>query len=139
MDRLGTAFPETLLSALVSRDCGCFRALEIWPTVQQFVGQAALGPVPQPSNKSFEAVKQACEDPLFVTELEIFRSIAKQVEVFLLKYQTDAPVLPFLSDDLTEVIKGLLQQILKPSAMEGITGTPLHKVTQKGSCLERSK
>ena len=70
------------------------RALEIWPKVQKFVGQAALGAVPQPSSKSFEAVKEACADPLFVTKLEIFRSVAKQVDVFLVKYQTDAPSCP---------------------------------------------
>ena len=88
------------------------RALKIWPKVQKFVGQAALGAVPQPSNKSFEAIKEACADPLFVTKLEIFCSVAKQVDVFLVKYQTDAPILPFISDDLTEVMKSLLQRIL---------------------------
>ena len=81
----------------------------------------ADGKFPDPSNKSFDAVKEAISDPLITAKLNFALSFSKQVTAFLLFYQTDKPVLPFLVDNLFTLIKGILSRFLKKEVMEKVT------------------
>ena len=63
-------------------------ALEMWPHVEQFG---------KPPNKSFSVVAASCGEALFEVKANIFLSIANNVAHFLNRYQTDMPMLPFLT------------------------------------------
>ena len=52
-----------------------------------------------------------------VTKLHFFAYVANIVEPFLVKYQTDNPMIPFLYFDLKEIIK-LFEIIVKPDVLE---------------------
>ena len=72
------------------------RAHQMWPNIKKFVSSFRATPKKAPQTASYATIKEACEDPLTVTKLEFFISVAKQLQPFLLKFQTDAPMAPFL-------------------------------------------
>lgn len=82
------------------------RALKLWPYVTTFVEMVCKGDLPDPKVKSFEAVKNSSKDPLFIPKVMIFNSIAREIAPFLTLYQTDKPMLPFLSEDMFQLMKG---------------------------------
>ena len=53
-----------------------------------------------PTSASFTTVQKATKDPLLVAKLQVFVYIAKVLKPFLLKYQTDAPMMMSLGEDL---------------------------------------
>ena len=70
------------------------------------------------------SVEHATKDMLFITKLNICLSIAQICQEFLKKYQTDAPIIPFLCDDLFKLIKRLLERFVKDNEMIKLT-TPV--------------
>lgn len=85
------------------------RGLELWPHVKHYVEIVGRGELPNPEVKSFQEVKNLCADPLFTVKVGIFISIAREIEPFLTMYQTDQPMLPFLAEDMSRLIKGKLK------------------------------
>ena len=78
--------------------------------------------VTEPTNKSFQVVQKAIQDPLLIGKLKFFIMVAKEVEPFLGRYQTDKPMMPFIAGDLHCLLRGLLERILSPDVMkEGAT------------------
>ena len=61
-----------------------------------------------PQTASYATIKEACEETLTVTKLEFFISVAKQLLPFLLKFQTDAPMAPFLGQSLKDLLLALM-------------------------------
>ena len=57
-----------------------------------------------------------------MVKVNIFLAFAKDVTPFLTKYQTDMPMLPFMSDDLFEAITDLATRFIKKDVMEKIKG-----------------
>ena len=96
------------------------RALLILPNVAKYAKAVSEGKYPDPGTKSFEAVKEALKDHLFVPRLQFMLSVAKQVTPFLLLYQTEKPVLAFMCGDLYELLKSLMARFVKKEKMEEI-------------------
>ena len=94
------------------------RVLEMWANVQKYVEAVKAKKLPDPKNKSFIAVADCATDPLFLPRVHTFISIARDVSPFLTLYQTDMPMLPFLSADLVNVLRNLLRRFLKPAEMD---------------------
>ncbi|KAK7889018.1 hypothetical protein WMY93_024578 [Mugilogobius chulae] len=94
------------------------RALKIWPYVITYVELVQKGHLPDPKIKSFEAIKSCCKDSLFVVKLMIFISIAREMTPFLTLYQTDRPMLPFLSEDMFNLMKGLMGRFCKEKSLK---------------------
>ncbi|CAM4672851.1 unnamed protein product [Leuciscus chuanchicus] len=88
------------------------RGMQLWPHVKRYVEMVGRGELPNPKVKSFEEVKNRCADPLFTVKVGIFISIAREIEPFLTMYQTDQPMLPFLAEDMTRLIKGLMSRFV---------------------------
>lgn len=84
----------------------CERGLMLWPHVMQYVNAVSQGELPDPKIKSFQEIKKACADPLFPVKTAVFQSIAKQITPFLVQYQTDKPMLPFMGEDMYQLLKG---------------------------------
>ncbi|KAJ8043765.1 hypothetical protein HOLleu_11016 [Holothuria leucospilota] len=93
------------------------RALPMWPNVKKFVA-SFKDPKKTPSAACFSTIKAACADPLTTAKVEFFISIAKQLQPFLTRFQTDAPVIPFLGPNLRDLLVGLMNRFLKKELLE---------------------
>lgn len=49
--------------------------------------------------------------------------VAREVTPFLKLYQTDKPMLPFMCNDLTNILRSLMEKFVKPSVMVSATNT----------------
>lgn len=68
------------------------------------------------------------KDPLILVKLQFYTALARTFTPFLKKYQTDEPVLPFLSKDLTELMMSLLRRFIKREVLHNITALQLTKL-----------
>ena len=93
------------------------RALKLWDNIAAYV-KAEAGKFNQPKNKSYEVIKDCLKDPCFIAKLPFFKCIASQLQPFLSKYQTDRPMIPFLSDDLCLIIRSLMRRFIKSDQLE---------------------
>ncbi|KAK1902110.1 NACHT LRR and PYD domains-containing protein 1b allele 2 [Dissostichus eleginoides] len=63
------------------------------------------------------------QDDLFEAKLNFFLMVAREVTPFLKLYQTDKPMLPFMSEDLSNILRSLMEKFIKPSVMKNATTT----------------
>ena len=74
----------------------------------------------QPKCKSYETVLEGTKDELTLTKLNFFGYIASLLQKILLTYQTDAPMIPFLFEDLFSTAKSLMGLIIKQDVLNRI-------------------
>ena len=60
------------------------------------------------ANTSFDHLKKAIDDPLIPVKLAFLPEIASKLNLFLLVFQSDKPMIPFL----VEVLENLLRRTL---------------------------
>lgn len=97
------------------------RALEVIPHLIKFVKTVEGDKrFTTPKCKKFLAVKAACNDKLLPAKLHFFIFVAKHVQSYLQKYQTDSPMVPFLTKDWTEMVCNIMSTVLKPSVIESM-------------------
>lgn len=89
------------------------RALEVWPHVVKFINAVKAKKVTDPKSKSYETISSACSDPLMPAKIAFFASVAKQITPFLTAFQTDKPMLPFMSTSLYTLLKSLMGGFIK--------------------------
>ena len=95
------------------------RLLEIWPElVKIFEYWLRLPKSKQPKSKSFEAVKDAIDDVLYPAKLSFVSHFAGLIQPFLTCYQSDKPMIPFLHDDIFNLVFSLLQIVVKPDKLQ---------------------
>lgn len=100
------------------------RALQILPSLKIYIKAAKVEIVTEPSSKSFKTAQMIVQDDLFPAKLNFFLIVTREITPFLKLYQTVKPMLPFMSGDLTNMLRSLLEKFIKPSVMK-ITTTPL--------------
>ena len=96
----------------------CQRAVDLLPHIKIYVRAVTKGKVKHPGTKSFEVVQTWVKDPFSLAKLQFVIVIAKQVEKFLTMQQTDAPMIPFLHNDLEELLLKLMRRVLKSSIVQ---------------------
>ena len=96
----------------------------MWPTIKKYVSSFRATPKKTLQTASYATIKEACEDPLTVTKLEFFISVAKQLQPFLLKFQTDAPMAPFLGQSLKDLLLTLMGLFIKKYVLEQADSYP---------------
>ena len=74
--------------------------------------------VPNPGTTSYDTVASCTKDQLIVVKLLCFISIAKQVNEFLVLYQTDKPMVPFIGSDLRRMLVGVMKRFVKKDIMK---------------------
>ena len=90
------------------------RILDVFPALKKYVKSAEEKKVTKPKCTSFTTVVNWVKDPLALAKIEVFLSVARQVQPFLKLYQTDKPMVPFLEFDLRNMIMNILTRIMKP-------------------------
>ena len=113
------------------------RLLEMFPHLCKYVAAAKKGDIPLPHTKAFGVVSEATCDPLFPVKLNCFVSVATTISPFLLRYQTDRPILTFLASDLHRMVKHLLYRFMKRDVVGDTSLASLAELNLSDSALMR--
>ena len=73
--------------------------------------------LPKPANKSYE-VGSNVHNKLNIAVIIFFCSVPSILQPFLLNFQTDKPMVPFLDVDLFSVFKTLMRKFIKPEVLD---------------------
>lgn len=100
----------------------CQRALSVWSSVEVYVQKVTTKELPTPSCKSYAVISEAVhKDKLIGAKMEFFCSIASILQPFLINYQTDKPMVPFITSDLVSVMKCLMRKFIKSDIIDKAT------------------
>lgn len=97
------------------------RTLQILPSLKTYISAAKTKKVTKLCTKSFKKAEMIVHDDLFPAKLHFFLMVAREITPFLKLYQTDKPMLPFMCNDLTAMLKSLMEKFDKPSVMKDAT------------------
>ncbi|KAK6471317.1 hypothetical protein HHUSO_G29675 [Huso huso] len=94
-------------------------AIEIWPAVLKYIDSHKKLPKSKvPTSMSYTLVNEAAADPLFEAKLHFLAFVARQLKPFLETFQTDAPMVPFLAEELQSTLMSLLSCFIKRDILE---------------------
>lgn len=94
------------------------KALDLLPSLKLYLKAIEEKKFNKPVCKSFQTVKECLSDPFLPCQRSFFASQARQVELFLLKYQADKPLMPLLACDLQDMIQRLLSRFIKSKTLD---------------------
>lgn len=97
------------------------RAIAVWPMIVMYVDAVTKKELPNPKTSSYDALVEARKDYLIMAKLHFFMAISRTFTTFLTTYQTDEPVMPFISKDLAVLMKSLLKRFIKAEILKDIT------------------
>ena len=97
------------------------RAVEMWPCLTTYITEILKKPKSQvPTSSSFSTVKSAVLNKLTTAKLEFFMSIAAAMRPYLQTFQSDGPLLPFISlSEQGTLIWILMGKFMKRAVLEG--------------------
>ena len=104
------------------------RAIDILHYVQLYI-EGLIKEKSAPKHTTFLIMQQGCKDLLLKLKLLFFVSVAKQFEAFLVRYQTDKPMIPHLCGDLAKLIKALMVRFIKESGRKVVPEAKLDLFT----------
>ena len=81
------------------------RAIEICPNIVTYLDHVKTKKLLSPRSSSYGTISEARMDPIILAKLHFFMSVSRGVQPFLTKYQTDAPMIPFLGRDLEDLTR----------------------------------
>ena len=77
----------------------------------------------------FSNIFSTVDDLLTPAKLSFFSFLASHLEPYLVKYQTDWPMMPFMYDELTLMCRKLLDLVVKGNVIsQADTGLQLNKI-----------
>lgn len=95
------------------------RAQSILDHLTKFVNVVEKGKSSQIlGSNSFKIISTSVKDKFLAAKLAFFAALADLVEPFLTQFQTDEPMAPFLHAELTTLVRGLFERIIKPDVIE---------------------
>ena len=93
-------------------------ALEIWDNIKSYVTHTLKKPKSQvPSNQSFQHLVEFQRDILIPAKLHFFVHVPKILKPFLEKYQTEKPMVPYLTIDLHTLLLNVMKKLISSSAI----------------------
>ena len=83
------------------------RAIDIWEDFVKLVKlYVAKAPSKQPKdNISYSNLKEYHTNPLIVVYLHLFRDVAARLNCFLIEFQTNGPMIPFLGKEISGILR----------------------------------
>ena len=104
----------------------CERAVEVWPNIVKYVQAVKAKKITNPKNASYDVLCEAVKDNVIIPKFQFFKSVAELLVPFLKDYQTSRPLVPFLCEDLSVVLRSVMRKFLKPEVLaEATTATKL--------------
>lgn len=93
------------------------RAIDMLPFLKIYVAGTEKSP---PHSENYKKIKACLSDPLLPAKLEFLLSVSLQLEPFLVLYQSNDPLLPFLYQDLYNLLKSIGSRFLREKAISGV-------------------
>jgi len=97
---------------------------KLLPHLKKYV-ESVEGTKDEPTCISYRNLKTALGDKLLLPKLAFFQSVAEDVEPFLLEFQSESPLAPFLYGSLLKMLKSIMERFVKPDVLNS---TPLQKI-----------
>ena len=95
------------------------RGILVWSNMVKIVKHwESLCKSERPQNKSYETLVMHHSDKFMLLKMQFFRFLTKKLKPFLLQFQSDKPMVPFLSDSLKELPRSLMKVIVKQEVLE---------------------
>lgn len=105
------------------------RALEIWPNITTYVTEILKKPKSQiPTSSAFVTVKSAVQNILTIAKLQFFISTASIMKPYLQVFQSDAPLLPFVTSEIQGLLDNLMGKFVKRRELEAVEASALKLV-----------
>ena len=90
------------------------RAVEIWVNICKIIKVwQKLAPSKRPRCKSYTTVVTAINGQLVTAKLQFFSFVAMTLQPFLVLYQNDFPMIPYIIDDIINIVKTLMKLFIK--------------------------
>ena len=90
------------------------------------------------SEKSYRIIAENVKDKLLPAKLA-FLSVIKQVQRFLVSYQTDSPTIPFLYSDLSSLLRSVMERFVKTALLQAARNVQTVDVNNKQNLCEYTK
>ena len=86
------------------------RAIDIWEDFVKLIKlYIAKAPNKQPKdNISYNNLKEYYTNPLIAVYLHLFRDVAARLNCFLIKFQTDGPMIHFIGEEISGILRWLM-------------------------------
>lgn len=97
------------------------RFVEVLPSLRAYVKGVKENKLANPGTSSFQMIASGVQDRSLEAKLKFCISVSKSFQPFLLKFQTDKPVLPFLVPDLRDLVKELLQKFVASCSLAEVS------------------
>lgn len=111
-------FPMTVCSVRwVENSKVARRVREMLPHLKTYV-ESTKGTKQEPTCASYNVVYQHIQDKLMLAKIAFFESLCDVVEPFLLLFQSEQPLAPFLYDKLMVILRTLMEKIVKEEVIE---------------------
>ena len=96
------------------------RALQVWPSMVALVKHfEGLCKSSRPrNNKSYDTLVENYLDLLVPSKLHFFVFLAKIMQPYLIMFQTDAPMIPFMLDELSNILYQLLRLVYRKTKLD---------------------
>jgi len=79
--------------------------ISIFPLLPKFVEFVSDDKTIEPKSDSYCAMKERLRDPMLLLKIAFFCDVARILERFLVRFQTDAPMVPFLRCSIEELFE----------------------------------
>ena len=94
--------------------------VEYWKTLPKYKQPGKGDPK---ANKIYQVLVHKHKDPLVPLCLSFVEQIAGKLNTFLCRFQTDAPMVPFLVDSLEDIVRDLCSKFILDDIMEKVSST----------------
>ena len=95
------------------------KALQVWTSIIGLVKYfEGLCKSKRPQNKSYETLLTQHTDTLVPAKLRFFHFLASIMQPYLVMFQTDAPMVAFMFDELSTIIYRLLWLVYRKSKLD---------------------
>ena len=92
------------------------------------LNQSSLGKENKEKTKSYETLLSPKDDPLIPVKLRFFEEIAFNLNEFLLRFETNAPMVPFLVDSNENLIRTFAEKLILSDVLKKANST--YKLSQ---------
>ena len=103
------------------------RATKIWPKIIEIIDfwkglpkSKKPGKGKNGANTRYEHLCSIQKDPLVPLKLQFFEDIAKTLDSFLVLYQTNKPMVPFLAESLETLLRSLCAKFIRKDVLESV-------------------
>jgi hypothetical protein len=100
----------------------------VWVAIKKVIREFEEGTASSiPKNASYSTLKRQVSEPLLLARVMFFQDLAEIFEVFLVDFQSDAPLFPFLCTEIDGIIRRIVKIIFIREVVDGKTRVQICK------------